>query len=115
MGEVYNKTDVVISRAGATTIAEITACGKPAILIPYPHATHNHQRINAEYLESMGTAEVILEDGLTGDILASKIKSFLYNRERLNEMAKKSAGIYRKDAAIRVVNMCKELTGKSSV
>ncbi len=109
IAEVYNKADIVISRSGATTIAEITACGRPALLIPYPLATHDHQRINAEYLESMGTAEVISECDLSGKKIAEKIKYFLYNIGRLKEMSEKSAGLYRKTAASDIVNLCREL------
>jgi len=111
MEEAYHKADLVISRAGATTISEVTACGRSALLIPYPFATHDHQRINAEYLKSMGAAEVILEQDLTGKKLAEKIIYFLYNRERLKEMSEKSAGLYRKSAAGDIVNLCKDLAG----
>ncbi len=112
IAEIYNKADVVISRAGATTIAEITACGRPALLIPYPRATHDHQRINAEYLESMGTAEVISERELSGEKIAEKIKYFLYNIERLKEMSVKSAGLYKKTAAEDIVSLCRELVNQ---
>ncbi len=108
--EAYRKASLVISRAGATTIAEITACGMPAILIPYPSATHDHQRINAEYLEAMGTAEVISEQHLSGKKIAEKIKYFLYNIERLKEMSEKSAGLYKKTAAQDIVKLCRGLT-----
>ena len=109
MADVYKKADIVICRAGATTIAEITACGRPAILIPYPHAAHDHQRINAEYLKSIGSAEVISEDDINGKILADWIKYFLYNRDMLKEMAMKSAGLYRKNPAYDIVELCREL------
>lgn len=112
MEDAYNKATIVISRAGATTIAEITSCGRPAILIPYPFAAHNHQRINAEYLKSVGTAEVILESDLTGEKLAEKIRYFMYNKDRLREMSKKSAGLYRRTATQDIVNLCKELVSK---
>lgn len=107
--EAYRRASLVISRAGATTIAEITACGMPAILIPYPAATHDHQRINAEYMESLGTAEVILEQHLSGKKIAEKIKYFLYNIERLKEMSEKSAGLYKKTAAEDIVRVCRGL------
>ncbi|MDD5434194.1 MAG: undecaprenyldiphospho-muramoylpentapeptide beta-N-acetylglucosaminyltransferase [Nitrospira sp.] len=109
MEDAYNRADIVISRAGATSIAEISACGRPAILIPYPFAAHDHQKLNAEYLKSMGTAEVISESDITGKIIAEKITYFLYNRDRLKEMSEKSAGIYRKTAASDIVKLCLEL------
>ena len=107
--DMYGKSDIVICRAGATTIAEITASGRPAILIPYPHAAHDHQRTNAEHLKSMGSAEVIPENELSGKILADKIKYFMYNRERLKEMAEKSSRLYRQDSAHDIVKLCKFL------
>lgn len=109
MEEAYHKADLVISRAGATTISEVAACGRPAILIPYPFATHDHQRTNAEYFKSVGAAEVILEQDLTGKKMAEKINYFLYNREKLKEMSEKSAGLYRRTAASDIVNLCRGL------
>lgn len=109
--DAYNKADIVISRAGATTIAEITACGRPAILIPYPFATHDHQRINAEYLASLGIVEVILEGDLTGEKLADKLKYFLKNRDILKKMSRKSLNVYNRNAAHDIVNMCRALAG----
>ena len=82
----------------------------PAILIPYPSAAHDHQRINAEYLESLGTAEVISEQDLSGKKIAEKIKYFLYNIERLKEMSEKSAGLYKKTAAEDILKLCRGLT-----
>lgn len=112
MEEAYNNADIVISRAGATSIAEISACGRPAILIPYPFAAHDHQRLNAEYLKSMGSAEVISESELTGKIIAEKITYFLYNRDKLKDMSEKSAGIYRKTAAGDIVRLCMKLSAQ---
>ena len=110
--DMYGKADIVICRAGATTIAEITASGRPAILIPYPHAAHDHQRTNAEYMQSKGGAEVIPEKDLSGKILADKIKYFMYNRDRLKEMAEKSSGLYRQNSAHDIVKLCKFLVLK---
>ena len=72
----YRAADLVICRAGATTIAEITALGKPAIYIPYPFAADDHQRLNAESLVSEGAGEMILEKALSGDLLAGRIRIF---------------------------------------
>lgn len=110
--DMYGKSDIVICRAGATTIAEITASGRPAILIPYPHAAHDHQRTNAEYVQSAGGAEVIHEKDLSGKILADKIKYFMYNRDRLREMAEKSSGLYRQNSAHDIVKLCRFLVLK---
>lgn len=110
--DMYGKSDIVICRAGATTIAELTASGRPAILIPYPHAAHDHQRTNAEYMQTMGSAEVILEKDLSGKILADKIKYFMYNRDRIKEMAEKSSGLYRQNSAHDIFKLCKFLVLK---
>jgi UDP-N-acetylglucosamine--N-acetylmuramyl-(pentapeptide) pyrophosphoryl-undecaprenol N-acetylglucosamine transferase len=61
MASAYGEADLVLSRAGATTVAEITACGKPAILIPFPQAAHGHQEKNALALEAAGAARVVLQ------------------------------------------------------
>ncbi len=110
--DMYGKADIVICRAGATTIAEITASGRPAILVPYPYAAHDHQRTNAEYMQAMGSAEVIPEKDLSGKILADKIKYFMYNRDRLREMAEKSSGLFRQNSAHDIVRLCRFLVLK---
>lgn len=106
---VYARANIVVSRSGATTVAELTACGLPSILIPYPHAINDHQRINAEYLTSRGCAEMILERELTGKLLAGKIKHFYYNRKALEEMSRKSSGLYNKEVSRDIVMLCEEL------
>jgi len=87
MAPAYGRADLVICRAGATTIAELAALGKPSILIPYPYAAHKHQDINAEVLVAMGGADMILERDLDGSNLAEKIKRYMENREELNRMS----------------------------
>ena len=87
MAPAYAKADLVICRAGATTIAELAALGKPSILIPYPYAAHKHQDINAEALAAMGGADMILERDLDGSNLAEKITRYMENREELNRMS----------------------------
>ena len=73
MGRQLGQADVIVCRAGATTLAEITAAGKAAILIPLPTATDDHQRKNAEALVDAGAAELLLQRELTGDVLAARI------------------------------------------
>ncbi len=107
------QADLVISRSGATTVAEITACGKPSILIPFPHAIHGHQERNAQVLEQAGAAHMILDPTLSGDVLAQTITALLSDPDRLTEMARQSHSLGRPDAAEQVVHICRELVGRS--
>jgi UDP-N-acetylglucosamine--N-acetylmuramyl-(pentapeptide) pyrophosphoryl-undecaprenol N-acetylglucosamine transferase len=111
MGEVYAQADVVISRAGATTIAELTACGKPAILIPLPRAAHQHQHENARLLESAGAAVMCEQGTLTGRRLAELLSGLLGDPSRLQTMADASRLLGRPDAAGTIVEMCEGLLG----
>ncbi len=108
----FRQADLIVSRSGATTVAEITACGKPAILIPFPHAIHGHQERNARILEEAGAATVILDAELTGEALAAAITALLANPGRLGEMGRCSKGLGRADSAERVVMACRALVGK---
>ena len=103
------RADLLISRSGATTVAEITACGKRAIFIPFPHAIYGHQERNAHVLEHAGAAAVILEAELTGDTLAQTILSLIADRPRLAEMARRSRSLGRSDSAEQIVTMCRQL------
>src|SRR5439155_260111 len=77
MGAAYAAADVVVARAGATTCAELTAVGLPAILVPYPYAADDHQRRNAEVLVRAGAAEMILDAELDGARLATTLRALL--------------------------------------
>ena len=101
--------DMVISRAGATGLAEITASGLPAILIPYPHATDNHQEHNARALEEEGAAEVILDDDLTADKLWSRLEELLNDEEKLLTMSKASLSAGAPQAAQNLINEMMQL------
>lgn len=89
--------DVVISRAGASFLAEITAAGVPAILIPYPYASENHQEHNARSLEKRGAAKVFLDKEINGDILLDTVKSVLHSHV-LEEMAARSRSMGKPEA-----------------
>ena len=102
----YMKADLVICRAGATTIAELMAMGKPSLLIPYPYAADDHQATNAQALVDAGAAEMILEFDLDAGLLAGRIKSLMADEKRICEMGKRAAGLARKDTA-RII--CEEL------
>lgn len=109
MGLAYAVSDLVVCRAGAGAVAEVTANGLPAILIPYPHATARHQESNARLLEARGAAEVILDGDLDGDILAKAIVSILSDPGRLETMSRDSGGLGRPDAAGEIASRLIEL------
>jgi UDP-N-acetylglucosamine--N-acetylmuramyl-(pentapeptide) pyrophosphoryl-undecaprenol N-acetylglucosamine transferase len=112
MRSAYAASDLVISRAGALTLAEICACGKPSLLIPYPFATADHQRYNAEALQKEGAAEIILQRDLTGEILAQKLFSLFLDEEKLKRMAEQSKKMGRPDATSFLVNEMEKLLKK---
>ncbi|HPO04088.1 MAG TPA: undecaprenyldiphospho-muramoylpentapeptide beta-N-acetylglucosaminyltransferase [Bacillota bacterium] len=92
-------SDLVISRSGAITAAELTACGKPSILIPSPNVTANHQYFNARAIADKGGAVLIEEKDLTSEKLITAVMRLVNNREALNAMAKASASLGRTDGA----------------
>ncbi|MDA8082375.1 MAG: undecaprenyldiphospho-muramoylpentapeptide beta-N-acetylglucosaminyltransferase [Nitrospiraceae bacterium] len=109
MAEAYAVADVVVSRAGATTLAELTALGKPAILIPFPHAAGRHQEFNAMKLREMGAAMVMLEDDLGGEALAGAIREVYLNADLRAEMKSASKGLGRPDACTKIVDVAMSL------
>jgi UDP-N-acetylglucosamine--N-acetylmuramyl-(pentapeptide) pyrophosphoryl-undecaprenol N-acetylglucosamine transferase len=112
MGAAYADADLVVCRAGATTLAELTALGKPAVLIPYPFAADDHQRKNAESLVSRGAALQILDRELTAEGLAGSIAALRDDPARLAAMARAAKALGRPDAAERVVDVCLDLVHK---
>ncbi|MCE5195296.1 MAG: undecaprenyldiphospho-muramoylpentapeptide beta-N-acetylglucosaminyltransferase [Nitrospiraceae bacterium] len=114
MAEAYAVSDIVISRAGATTLAELTAVGKPSILIPYPHAAGFHQDINATKLYEMKAAKMILDKQLKGELLAANIKELFLNQNARQEMEKYSRAFGRPDAAQKIVDIAMSLRRMSA-
>jgi UDP-N-acetylglucosamine--N-acetylmuramyl-(pentapeptide) pyrophosphoryl-undecaprenol N-acetylglucosamine transferase len=104
MGRRLRQADLVVCRAGATTLAEITAAGKAAILIPLPTATDDHQRKNAEALAEAGGAEVLLQQDLTGAALADRVIGLVRDRARRLRLAATAFGLARPDAAKVIVD-----------
>ena len=109
----YKKADLLICRAGATSIAEITASGRASILIPYPHAADDHQTSNGEVLARAGAAIMIPEAKLTEESLAEVILDLYKNREKIRNMEENSRRLARVDAAARIVDECIALIGKA--
>jgi len=113
MGRQLGRADVIVCRAGATTLAEITAAGKPAILIPLPTATDDHQRKNAEALAAAGAADVLLQKDMTGGVLADRVLTLARDRERRTRMATAARSLARPDAAKVIVDRALALVGRS--
>lgn len=113
MASAYAASDFCICRAGATTIAEICALGKPALLVPYPHAASDHQRLNASILERKKGAEIIPDSSLDGNGLAGFIRSILSDQSRLDGMSRKLKSLGRPEAASRIVDLIYELATPS--
>jgi UDP-N-acetylglucosamine--N-acetylmuramyl-(pentapeptide) pyrophosphoryl-undecaprenol N-acetylglucosamine transferase len=113
MGQQIAQADLVVCRAGATTLAEITAAGKAAILIPLPTATDDHQRQNAEALLADGAADLLHQRDLTGAVLAERIVALAGNRARREQMAAAARALGRPDAARVIVDRAMELMTRS--
>jgi len=109
MGSAYTRADLVICRAGATTIAELAALGKPSILIPYPYAAHKHQDINARALVANDAADMILERDLNGKTLSRKVRRYMENREELKRMSSLALKAGRPRAGEVIVGQLMEL------
>lgn len=111
MAEAYALADMVVSRAGATTLAELTALGKPVLLVPYPHAAA-HQEQNARTLIEVGGARMVRDADLTGEILAAEILGYYRSEELRGEMRRQSRSLGRPDAAARVVDLALSVVRK---
>jgi UDP-N-acetylglucosamine--N-acetylmuramyl-(pentapeptide) pyrophosphoryl-undecaprenol N-acetylglucosamine transferase len=104
MDREMNAAGLVVSRAGATTLAEVTAAGRPAILVPLPTATDDHQRHNALALEQAGAAEVIEQSALTGERLATRIIALALDRDKRRQMSAAARRLAKPHAAEAIVD-----------
>ena len=111
MASYFQKSDLIISRAGATTIAELIASQKASLLIPFSEATDNHQFFNARELEKIRGAEIILEEEFTPEILVDEIFNFLKNKEKINQMEKNLISMKTEKASEKISNLCFEFMG----
>lgn len=111
MPKTLRSADLVVSRAGAMTLAELTVCGKPAILIPLPHAIYQHQAHNARVLADAGGAVVLPQQELTGERLAREVAALLRDPGRLRVMGERSLELAKPDATQAIVRECLALIG----
>jgi UDP-N-acetylglucosamine--N-acetylmuramyl-(pentapeptide) pyrophosphoryl-undecaprenol N-acetylglucosamine transferase len=111
MPAAIREADLVVARAGAMTVAELSACGKPAVLIPLPTAIYDHQTKNAKVMEAAGAAVVLPQAVLTGSTLVQTMAAILRDTERLRAMGAASLSMRRTDAAEVIVRECYALMG----
>jgi UDP-N-acetylglucosamine--N-acetylmuramyl-(pentapeptide) pyrophosphoryl-undecaprenol N-acetylglucosamine transferase len=109
MARAYSRADLVVSRAGATTLAELTVMGLPALLIPYPYAADDHQTTNGLYYEKGHGCKVLQESSLSGEILAQTISECLHNPEELHKMSANMKTMAMPEATNQIVDECLRL------
>lgn len=109
MADQYRRADVIVCRAGATTVAEITVIGKAALFIPFPYAADDHQTRNAQVLVDAGAAEMIAQSELSGEALANVINALANERQQLTIMEENARALGRPNAAQEIVNDIYEL------
>ena len=112
MDREIKDASLVIGRAGATTLSELTAAGRPSVLVPLPTAADDHQRRNAEVMRDAGAAEVIEQKDLSGDVLAERIQALIADPGRLGAMAAAAKRLARPDAARVIVDRALALVGR---
>ncbi len=112
MAAVYRRVDLLVSRAGATTLAELAVLGKPALLIPYPYAADNHQYTNGEYYVAGGGCSMFVEKDLTSSRLSVELESLLKNRGERQRMSEKMRNMAMPAAAERIAEICLEHDGE---
>jgi UDP-N-acetylglucosamine--N-acetylmuramyl-(pentapeptide) pyrophosphoryl-undecaprenol N-acetylglucosamine transferase len=106
MATYYQITDLVVCRSGASTVAELAISGKAAILVPYPHAAHNHQLINAQKLVDLGATRMIRDEELSGALLARTIHHLYDHPEERTRMEERIRMVGRPRAAQEIVEHC---------
>jgi UDP-N-acetylglucosamine--N-acetylmuramyl-(pentapeptide) pyrophosphoryl-undecaprenol N-acetylglucosamine transferase len=108
----YAVADLVVARAGATTLAELAVCGLPALLIPYPHATEHHQDANAREWARIGAAEVVSDAGLTPEVFTERVCRLIDDPDRLANMGARAHDRAKPDAAERFARLVAEVAAR---
>lgn len=106
MPEALACADLCVCRAGAATLAELSAAGRASILVPYPYAAENHQEYNARAFEDNGAASVILDKDLNADVLAEEVRKLMHSPYLLEEMGQKAKQVFEPEALQKIVELC---------
>jgi UDP-N-acetylglucosamine--N-acetylmuramyl-(pentapeptide) pyrophosphoryl-undecaprenol N-acetylglucosamine transferase len=112
MAAAYGWADLVVCRAGASTVAELCAAGCAALLVPFPHAVDDHQTANGQYLVQGGAALLVQERDLSAELLAQRLRDLLADRARLTRMAQAARRLAWHDAAERIADHCLDAGGR---
>lgn len=107
--QAYVRADLILARAGASTLFELMAMGKPAILVPFPFAVNDHQTLNARVMAEAGAALLVADQDLNGAYLSRLVKELIKDRERLKKMGEKAAALAKPEAAHHLVQLCYEM------
>lgn len=113
MSLAYAAADVVVCRAGATSIAELTALGKPSVVVPYPHATRDHQLLNGQALAQAGAGRLIEDEDLTAAALVDAVQPWLDDADAMERVAAAARAFGRRDAATNVARLVLDLVPPS--
>lgn len=113
MAQAYRNAHLVLCRAGATTLAELTACGRAAILVPFPHAAGDHQRANAQALAEKGAAMLVPQEQLTPARLGQLLRELLTDSSLLISMAGAAHALGKRDAAAAILGECRAIAKKT--
>ena len=114
MDRTYAEADLILCRAGATTLFELMAVGKPAILVPYPYAANDHQTLNARALVEAGAALRVADGELNGRVLSGLVRELKADPKRLKKMGERAAGLAQPGAAEKIVDLCYSLVRDES-
>lgn len=109
MEEIMNVADVIVSRSGAMTVTEISNLGKPAILIPLPNVSHDHQLYNAKVLENIDAAKILLNDKVDGNLLNKTIEEIILDKNKIEQMRKNALKIATSDVEEKIYSEIKKL------
>jgi UDP-N-acetylglucosamine--N-acetylmuramyl-(pentapeptide) pyrophosphoryl-undecaprenol N-acetylglucosamine transferase len=109
MDRAYGAADLVLCRAGATTLFELMALGKPAILVPYPYAANDHQTLNAKTLVEAGAALMVADGDLNGLNLSRTLRQLREDREKLKKIGERAVSLAQPRAAEKIVDLCYEM------
>ncbi len=113
MEEIMNVADVIVARSGAMTITEIATLGKPSILIPLPNVSHNHQLYNAQVLEKVNAAKIILNDDLTGKNLNETIEKIISDKNNISQMGKNAQKVATNNVEDKIYAEIKKCVNKN--